>query len=99
MIIDNFEEFYESLPDEVDIRIKMDKRVFKEMYSRTQEQENGIVDERHVLNDWVLGTIRYNQHGVKFFYEGESNSGIPSVRFLDRRGVDLKTYDPIGVKK
>lgn len=85
----NFDDYYESLPDDVFITVKMNKKVFREMYSRTQEQEDGIVDERHVLNDWILGAIRHDQWGVSFFYESDATAGIPSVRFLTKRNSEI----------
>jgi len=83
---DSLEVFFNSLPDEIDIRVRIDKNVWKQMYKATQKDDQGVVDERHVLNDWIIGTIRYTQRGVKFFYEAEAKEGIPSVRFLDDEG-------------
>lgn len=88
--MEDIQEFFDSMPDEVTISVTMDKKVWAELYKRTQEEENGIVDERHVLNDWVLGSIRHKQTGVRFFYEN-ADSGIPSVRFMDTR---LRNLDP-----
>jgi len=81
------DELFEDMPDRVRLIVQMDKEVWREMYKRTQSEENGIVDERHVLNDWVIGAIRHEQAGVYFLYENGATEGIPSVRFTDEYGT------------
>lgn len=85
------EKYYESLPDEITIGIKIDKDVFIRMYDlERKESSNVIMDsERKAVWGWLLETIRNYQRGIRFFYENDTKQGLPSVRFLDDDGNDM----------
>ena len=85
------EKYYESLPDEITIGIKIDKDVFIRMYElERNESSNVIMDsERKAVWGWLLETIRNYQRGIRFFYENDTKQGLPSVRFLDDDGNDI----------
>jgi hypothetical protein len=87
------EKYYESLPDEITIGIKIDKNVFIRMYElERKELSNVIMDsERKAVWGWFLETIRNYQRGVRLFYENDAKQGLPSVRFLDDDGNDIDT--------
>ena len=87
------EKYYESLPDEITIGIKIDKDVFIRMYDlERKESSNVIMDsERKAVWGWLLETIRNYQRGIRFFYENDAKKGLPSVRFLDDDGNDIDT--------
>ena len=97
------EKYYESLPDEITIGIKIDKDVFIRMYElERNESSNVIMDsERKAVWGWVLETIRNYQRGIRFFYENDTKQGLPSVRFLDDDGndIDPKILNRVGYPK
>lgn len=89
----SLEKFYESLPDEITIGLKIDKHVFIRMYDlERKELSNVLMDsERKSVWGWLLESIRNYQRGVRFFYENDAKQGLPSVRFLDDDGNDINT--------
>ncbi len=97
------EKYYESLPDEITIGIKIDKDVFIRMYElERNESSNVIMDsERKAVWGWLLETIRNYQRGIRFFYEPDTKQGLPSVRFLDDDGndIDPKILNRVGYPK
>ena len=97
------EKYYESLPDEITIGIKIDKDVFIRMYElERNESSNVIMDsERKAVWGWLLETIRNYQRGIRFFYENDTKQGLPSVRFLDDDGndIDPKILNRVGYPK
>ena len=99
MSLDNttetIEEFHKTLPDEIDIRIKMDKNVFIRMHQLTLRENGSSLMSRECRGvwGWLLETIVNFQKGVRFFYENGTKRGSPSIRFLDNDGkdIDVKT--------
>ena len=87
------ENYYESLPDEITIGIKIDKDVFIRMYDLERKEASNVVmdSERKAVWGWLLETIRNYQRGIRFFYENDAKRGLPSVRFLDDDGNDIDT--------
>ena len=87
------EKYYESLPDEITIGIKIDKNVFIRMYDLERKEDSNIImdSERKAVWGWLLETIRNCQRGIRFFYENDAKQGLPSVRFLDDDGNDIDT--------
>ena len=87
------EKYYESLPDEITIGIKIDKDVFIRMYDLERKESSNVVmdSERKAVWGWLLETIRNYQRGIRFFYENNAKRGLPSVRFLDDDGNDIDT--------
>jgi len=88
---EDLKRFYDSLPDQVTIGIKMNKDVFIRMYNlERKEAGSGLMDtERRAVWGWFLESIRNMQRGVRFFYENGATKGPPSVRFLDDDGNDM----------
>lgn len=91
----DLESFLDSMPDSVDLTVRINKDVWKRMYELTQSSDPGFIDERQVIYDWVIGAIRHYQRGVEFFYENDADSGIPSVRFLDENGERISSQKMI----
>tara|TARA_R100000951_G_scaffold74449_1_gene62735 strand:- start:519 stop:830 length:312 start_codon:yes stop_codon:yes gene_type:complete len=88
---EDLQKFYDSLPDEITIGVKLSKDVYIRMYElERKENGSGLMDnERRATWGWLLETIRNVQRGVRFFYENGATEGPPSVRFLDDNGEDM----------
>lgn len=88
---EEMEKFYESLPEEITIGVKISKDVFIRMYElENKEAGSGLMDnERRAVWGWFLETIRNMQRGVRFFYENGATKGPPSIRFLNDDGKDI----------
>ena len=95
------EKYYESLPDEITIGIKIDKDVFIRMYELERKESSNVVmdSERKAVWGWLLETIRNYQRGIRFFYENDTKRGLPSVRFLDDDGKLNHDLDINGLEK
>ncbi len=89
------EDFYDSLPNEISIRVKMDKDVFIRVHQLTVKESGSAIMDRdcRAVWGWFLETITNLQRGVRFFYENGTKQGSPSIRFLDTDGkdIDVKT--------
>jgi hypothetical protein len=88
---EEMQRFYESLPEEITIGVKISKDVFIRMYElENKEAGSGLMDtERRAVWGWFLESIRNVQRGVRFFYENGATKGPPSIRFLDDNGEDM----------
>jgi len=88
---EDLQKFYDSLPQEVTIGVKISKDVFIRMYDlELKEAGSGLMDaERRACWGWFLETIRNMQRGVRLFYENGAKKGPPSVRFLTDAGEDI----------
>ena len=93
---EELQNFYDGLPNEITIGIKIDKDVYIRMYElERKESSNVLMDsERKAVWGWFLETIRNTQRGLRLFYENGTKRGLPSVRFLDDDGNDL---DPTSI--
>jgi len=92
--IEDREDFYNRLPDEITIGIKISKDVYIRMLElETKEQGSGLMcAERRACWGWFLETIRHFQRGVRYFYEDGAKKGPPSIRFLDDDGNDIDPH-------
>ena len=88
---EELQNFYDGLPDEITIGVKIDKDVYIRMYElERKESSNVLMDsERKAVWGWLLETIRNTQRGIRLFYENGTKRGLPSVRFLDDDGNDI----------
>ena len=88
---EELQNFYNDLPDEITIGIKIDKAVYIRMHElERKESSNVLMDsERKAVWGWLLETIRNTQRGIRLFYENDTKRGLPSVRFLDDDGNDI----------
>ena len=93
---EELQNFYDGLPDEITIGIKIDKAVYIRMHElERKESSNVLMDsERKAVWGWFLETVRNTQRGIRLFYENGAKRGLPSVRFLDDDGNDL---DPTSI--
>ena len=89
--IEDTQEFYDKLPEEITIGIKINKDVYIRMLElETKEAGSGLMcSERRACWSWFLETIRNFQRGIRYFYEDGAKTGPPSVRFLDDDGNDM----------
>ena len=88
---EELQNFYNDLPDEITIGIKIDKAVYIRMYELERKESSNILmdSERKAVWGWLLETIRNTQRGIRLFYENDTKRGLPSVRFLDDDGNDI----------
>ena len=93
---EELQNFYDGLPDEITIGVKIDKDVYIRMYELERKESSNILmdSERKAVWGWLLETIRNTQRGIRLFYENGTKRGLPSVRFLDDDGNDL---DPTSI--
>lgn len=88
---EELQNFYDGLPDEITIGVKIDKDVYIRMYELERKESSNILmdSERKAVWGWFLETVRNTQRGIRLFYENGAKRGLPSVRFLDDDGNDL----------
>ena len=88
---EELQNFYDGLPDEITIGVKIDKDVYIRMYELERKESSNILmdSERKAVWGWLLETIRHTQRGIRLFYENGTKRGLPSVRFLDDDGNDI----------
>ena len=88
---EELQNFYDGLPDEITIGVKIDKDVYIRMYELERKESSNILmdSERKAVWGWLLETIRNTQRGIRLFYENGTKRGLPSVRFLDDDGNDI----------